>query len=180
MGDPGVGSDPLGLPQVGTGFPAVKVHVFGDRVRLQKPGTAQTLDLRADGGALDIESENADLYINNNRPVRIRNLVQGSSREWKEDIDALGADEAGRLLADLEPQSFCFRDDPDRRRHLGFVAQDLPTPIATPEREGFNPTAVIAVLTRVVKEQQQAITALRGELTALRADLGGCPSVPTG
>jgi len=40
---------------------------------------------------------------------------------------------------------------------------------ATPEKEGFNPTAVIAVLTRVVKEQQHALEALRSEVRALAA-----------
>lgn len=163
MGDQRVG--------IGTGLPACKVHAVGDRIRLQKAGTAQTLDARADGGTLDIESDDADPYLNDNRPVRIRNLVQGSSRDWKEDIGALDAAEAGRLLAGMEPAAFRFGDEPDRRRHLGLVAQDLPDPIATPEREGFNPTAAIAVLTRMVKEQQQAIAGLREELAELRAGL---------
>ena len=155
---------------IGTSNPAVKLHVEGDRIRLEKPGTNQTLDLRADGGSLDIESNNADLFINNNnRPVRIRNLVQSSSRTWKKEIASLSADEAVRLLASLEPLAFRFKDDDSGRRHLGFVAEDMPRDIATPEMEGFNPTAVIAVLTRVVKEQQHALEGLRSEVRALAA-----------
>jgi hypothetical protein len=66
---------PGGNVGVGTNNPGVKFHVRGNRIRLEKPGTAQALDLRA-GGVLDIESTDVDLYLNNNiRPVRIWNLV---------------------------------------------------------------------------------------------------------
>jgi hypothetical protein len=154
---------------IGTSSPAVSLHVDGNRIRLEKPNSNQVLDLRADGAAMDIQSTNADLYINNNnRPVRIRNLVQSSSRSWKENIADLSADEAGRLLDELEPSSFRFRDDDEGQRHLGFVAEDMPGDIATPEKEGFNPTAVIAVLTRVVKEQRQILDGLLSEVRSLR------------
>jgi hypothetical protein len=70
---------------IGTANPQVKLHTVGNRIRVDN-GAGRTLDLRADGSALDLESNGADLYINNNVPVRVRNLIQGSSRELKESI----------------------------------------------------------------------------------------------
>lgn len=105
---------------VGTNNPGVKLHVRGNRIRLEKPGTAQALDLRAGGGALDIESTDADLYLNNNnRSVRIRNLVQGSSREWKEEIAELSIEEATQVSERLNPTTFTFKEDVSHQPYLG-------------------------------------------------------------
>lgn len=46
---------------IGTADPAVKVHVAGNRLRLESGG--RVLDLRADGGAVDVQSESHDLYL---------------------------------------------------------------------------------------------------------------------
>jgi hypothetical protein len=157
---------------IGTPAPATKLHVTGARIRLQKAGTTQRLDLRADGGALDIESAGADLYINNNNlSVRIRNLVQGSSREWQEEIADLLVEAAIDVLQHLNPISFVFREDASHQQHLGFVAEELPTTVATQDRKGFSPMAIIAVLTKVVKQQQQQIAGLQEEIIRLK-DMG--------
>jgi hypothetical protein len=159
-----------GNVSIGGAVPAVKLHVLGNRIRLQKSGTTQTLDLRADGAAFDIESTGADLYLNNNNvPVRIRNLVQGSSRQWKEDIATLSTQEARHILERLKPSSFSFKDDASHQRHLGFVAEEVPTSAATPDQQGYSPTAIIAVLTQVVQEQQQQLARLREEVALLTA-----------
>jgi hypothetical protein len=46
--------------------PAVKLHVTGNRVRLE--GGAKRVDLRADGGSVDLQSETHDLYLHSNGP----------------------------------------------------------------------------------------------------------------
>jgi hypothetical protein len=68
--------------------------------------------------------------------------LQSSSRTCKEVISNLSAAEAISLPTSLEPQTFHFKEDGSRRRHLGFVAEDMSEDIATPEKEGFNTTAV--------------------------------------
>jgi hypothetical protein len=154
---------------IGTPAPATKLHVTGARIRLAKAGTSQRIDLRPDGSALDIESAGADLYINNNNlPVRIRNLVQGSSREWKEDIADLPLEAARHVLQHLNPISFAFKEDASHQQHLGFVAEELPAMVATPDHKGFSPLAIIAVLTKVVKEQQHQIMAFQQEMVRLQ------------
>jgi hypothetical protein len=50
---------------VGTTNPAFRLHVRGNRIRLQSVDRQRTIDLRADGAALDIQSAGAPLFINN-------------------------------------------------------------------------------------------------------------------
>ncbi|MBZ0286174.1 MAG: hypothetical protein K8I30_01065, partial [Anaerolineae bacterium] len=89
--------------------PAVKLHVVGNRIRLQAPGTNRILDMRADGTALDLEST-SDLFINNNaQRVFIRNLQGTSSRIYKDDIAPLDGEDALSLLDALEPVTFYFK-----------------------------------------------------------------------
>ena len=46
---------------IGTPLPATKLHVFGDRIRLEN-GT-KAIDLRTDGGAVDLYTETNDLFL---------------------------------------------------------------------------------------------------------------------
>jgi hypothetical protein len=46
---------------IGTNNPARRLHVLGDRIRLENAG--KLLDLRADGGAVDLHSETTNLYL---------------------------------------------------------------------------------------------------------------------
>jgi hypothetical protein len=57
---------------IGTSTPQVKLHVKGDRIRLESADGTRVLDLRADGAALDLQSSGAPLFINNtNQPTFI-------------------------------------------------------------------------------------------------------------
>jgi hypothetical protein len=48
---------------IGTNAPDHKLHVVGDRIRLEAAGGSKRLDLRADGSAVDLHSETSDLYL---------------------------------------------------------------------------------------------------------------------
>jgi hypothetical protein len=74
----------------------------------------------------------------------------------QEDIAPLSADAAHAALEQLAPVTFAYRADP-RERHVGFVAEDVPALVATPDRKGLSPMDIVAVLTRVVQAQQRAV-----------------------
>jgi hypothetical protein len=58
---------------IGTTAPSRQVHVVGDRIRLQNSG--KTLDLRADGSAVDLQSETNDLYLRASGPGGNNNII---------------------------------------------------------------------------------------------------------
>lgn len=141
--------------------PLVALHTVGNRIRVDA-GDGRTLDLRADGGALDLESNGADLYINNNNvPVRIRNQQSVSSRELKDNIADFSILEATEALEELSPVSFVWKDDEERTRHIGFIAEDAPPIARSIDEKGVIPMHILAILSKVVKEQQRVISSMR-------------------
>jgi hypothetical protein len=51
---------------IGTAEPEQRLHVVGDRIRLENKG--KQLDLRADGSAVDLQSETSSIYIRSHGP----------------------------------------------------------------------------------------------------------------
>ena len=85
--------------------------------------------------------------------------TNSSSRARKDNIEPLALEDALAVLADLEPVSFNYRNDADEQ-YLGFIAEDVPELVATTNRQSLSPMDVIAVLTRIVQEQQERIQSL--------------------
>jgi hypothetical protein len=93
--------------------------------------------------------------------------TNASSREFKQDIHQLTSDEARTALEQLEPVKFAYKVDP-AERHVGFIAEDVPDLVATADRKTLSPMDIVAVLTRVVQEQEKAIADLTAQVAALR------------
>lgn len=93
-----------------------------------------------------------------------------SSRESKQDIAKLAADEAIATLQDLEPVKFAYKVDP-QERHVGFIAEDVPDLLAASDRKSLSPMDVVAVLTKVVQEQQKTIDELSTTIGELRTKI---------
>ncbi len=99
--------------------------------------------------------------------------TDASSRDIKQDITPLDATDARVAVEQLVPVRYRSRIDP-AERHVGFIAQDVPDLVATRDRRSLSPMDIVAVLTRVVQEQQQAVAAQEkaiAELTARIASL---------
>jgi hypothetical protein len=79
-----------------------------------------------------------------------------SSREVKENIKNLAAGEAMDALEGLNPVKFYYKANKEDE-HVGFIAEDVPELVATKDRKAMSAMDVVAVLTRVVKEQQKFI-----------------------
>jgi ribosomal protein L29 len=93
--------------------------------------------------------------------------VSGSSREYKQDIRDLSAEDAEEAFAKLNPVRFEYKAVPGEG-HVGFIAEDVPDLVAMPDRKGLSTMDVVAVLTKVVQEQQKTIAELKAEVAELK------------
>jgi len=95
--------------------------------------------------------------------------TNASSRTLKKDIKPLPADEAMATLAGLVPVTFKYKvgDEP----HVGFIAEDVPDLVATNDRKGLSAMDIVAVLAKVVQQQQTQLSEQRRELDTLKTQL---------
>jgi hypothetical protein len=89
-----------------------------------------------------------------------------SSIETKRDICDLSSGEAASALRGLNPVKFTYKIDP-KEKHVGFIAEDVPDLVASPDRKSLSPMDIVAVLTQVVKDQQKTIEDLTKRLDQL-------------
>ena len=92
--------------------------------------------------------------------------TNASSREYKTDIKQLTAEKAIDTLTQLNPVEFAYKADL-KEKHVGFIAEDAPDIVASKDRKGMSPMDVVAVLTKVVQEQQKTIAELSEKLADL-------------
>jgi hypothetical protein len=92
--------------------------------------------------------------------------TNASSRELKENIMPLDAEEALAALKEMSPVKYNYKADP-KENHVGFIAEDAPELVATSDRKGMSPMDVTAVLAKVVQQQQQTIEELKAKLEEL-------------
>ena len=88
-----------------------------------------------------------------------------SSRADKQNISRLTADVAMAALQQLDPVVFSYRSEPEEQ-YAGFIAEDVPDIVASHDRQSLSAMDVVAVLTRVVQQQQQKIEELEARLDA--------------
>lgn len=94
------------------------------------------------------------------------NWVNASSRSLKQDIHQLDGDAAIDALKSLQPVTFAYNANPGET-HVGFIAEDVPDLVATGDRKGLSSMDVVAVLTKVIQEQQRTIEDLQTRLQHL-------------
>ncbi len=82
-------------------------------------------------------------------------FTNSSSREYKEGIESVASDEARTALAGLRPVKFKYKGDAEE--NLGFIAEEVPDLVSVTGRKSIAPMDIVAVLTKVVQEQQQKI-----------------------
>jgi hypothetical protein len=79
-----------------------------------------------------------------------------SSREYKENIRNLTCDDALEALEELNPVRFNYKKNKEEER-LGFIAEDVPDVVAMKDRKNLSAMDIVAVLTKVVQEQQKIV-----------------------
>ena len=101
--------------------------------------------------------------------VYYNSLQKASSISLKDNISALSSDEASEVLNALEPVKYNRKAAPDERVHLGFVAEHVHQSVASADRKSIIPDEIVAVLTRVLKDQQETIRNLAKKVADLEA-----------
>jgi hypothetical protein len=96
--------------------------------------------------------------------------TDASSREYKDNIEVLATEEALDTLKGLNPVKFAYKAD-RTEKHVGFIAEEVPDLIATKDRKGLSPMDIVAVLTKVVQEQQKTISSLSEKVSELEKAL---------
>lgn len=176
-------------------------YVPGDRFRFQfsdgltpiriVPGTfaagtglelAGILQLRDGGGAATPDPGESYIWFDSDGSLKFRfptNVTaqltsagvwtNASSRAFKNNIRALDTTDAASALRALTPVRYFATGSPDEQ--VGFIAEDVPDLVATAGREGVAAMDIVAVLTKVVQDQQTKIDGLAAELAALKAAL---------
>jgi predicted S18 family serine protease len=92
-----------------------------------------------------------------------------SSRELKENIQSLTVEEAEEALEGLQPVRFNYKTDKEDES-LGFIAEDVPELVASKDRKSMSSMDVVAVLTKVLQEQQKAIDDLQKQIEDLKKE----------
>ncbi len=54
---------------------------------------------------------------------------------------------------------------------MGFIAEDVPELVATNDRKGLSSMDIVAVLTKVLQEQQKTISELTGRVADLEREV---------
>jgi hypothetical protein len=94
--------------------------------------------------------------------------TNASSRDFKEDIHALSASDAMATLEGLSPVTYKYRNT-ENEHHVGFIAEDVPELVAEEDRKSLSPMDVVAVLTKVVQEQQKLMQEQQKTIDGLAA-----------
>jgi hypothetical protein len=102
--------------------------------------------------------------------------TNASSRDLKENISDLTTEQALDALEELQPVTYTYKADKDDE-HVGFIAEEVPDLVASKDRKGMSPMDVVAVLTKVLqeqqrisREQQKTIEGLKQEIAELKVD----------
>ncbi|NEP68638.1 MULTISPECIES: tail fiber domain-containing protein [unclassified Moorena] len=102
-----------------------------------------------------------------NGHLTYRTIGQVSSRELKENINTLAIEDAIETLEGLNPVQFSYKKDHQKETHIGFIAEDVPDLVASHDRKTLSPMDIVAVLTKVVKEQNNTISLLMEKVQTL-------------
>ncbi|MCA9055298.1 MAG: tail fiber domain-containing protein, partial [Planctomycetaceae bacterium] len=97
--------------------------------------------------------------------------TDASSRTHKEQIEPIDRETATMALQAFEPVTYQSKGDATGERYAGFIAEDVPDIVATTDRKGVAAIEVVAVVTKVVQEQQATIEAQKAEIDELKLRL---------
>lgn len=153
--------DSSGNVGLGTNSPSATLHVSGNSYVTGTFG-------------LGTASPEEKLHVVGNALVE-GNFELRSSRDAKQNIKTLPAQEAMDALEQLRPVTYQYKSDPTEDS-IGFIAEEAPDLVATSSRKSLRPMDIVAVLAKVVQEQQKQIDRMAGKIAELEAQRTGASS----
>ena len=137
--------------------------------RTHQDGTAFVATLQGTGGA-EFTVKNAtsnvsgtELYLGNGAKNVGGLWINASSRALKENIKELNTQDALAAFHKLQPVTYNYKSD-KKEQVVGFIAEDVPELVAIQSRDGLSAMDMVAVLTKVVQEQDKVMAKTRTEL----------------
>ena len=103
--------------------------------------------------------------------------TDASSRQYKENISNLTQEEAISALEKLNPGKFNYKFEREEE-YVGFIAEDVPDLVATSDRKSLSPVDIVAVLTKVVQQQQKKLRNWRRGSMPANNGIGTLTSLP--
>ena len=134
-------------------------------IRTSAPDNTLVLDTTGRLG-LGVSAPLYQIHHSSGARLDAGNWVNASSRAVKQDIQQLDGDAASSALKALQPVTFAYKANP-AEMNVGFIAEDVPDLVATADRKGLSAMDIVAVLTKVVQEQQRTIEDLQTRLQRL-------------
>ena len=133
--------------------------------------TNHPLRLNVNGGwKMQLNSDNSLEMLNNATCTTDGKWQDASSRELKENIKAITADEAMGILSGLNPVKFNYKVN-QSEVHAGFIAEEVPELVASQDRKHMSAMDVVAVLTKVVQKQQKLIQEHQKTISELKEEI---------
>ncbi len=134
-------------------------------IRSAAPGNSLVVDTTGRIG-LGVASPLFQIHHSSGARLDAGTWFNASSRDVKQDIHQLDGGAALDAFKALEPVTFAYKTNPGETR-VGFIAEDVPDLVATPDRKALSSLDIVAVLTKVVQEQQRTIEDLETRLQCL-------------
>jgi len=117
-------------------------------------------------GTTSVGSANAIKVWNGASLSKAGVWTNASSRTLKDNIRTLTTDEALDTLTALEPVRYVYKNSPEEE-YVGFIAEDVPELVAVNDRKSLAAMDIVAVLTKVAKEQQSELDSLASVVDTL-------------
>ncbi|WP_415407448.1 tail fiber domain-containing protein [Sulfurovum sp. CS9] len=97
-----------------------------------------------------------ELYLGNGAKNVGGVWINASSRALKENIKELNTQDALAAFHKLQPVTYNYKSD-KKEQVVGFIAEDVPELVAIQSRDGLSSMDMVAVLTKVVQEQDKML-----------------------
>lgn len=96
-------------------------------------------------------------------------ITEGSSAMLKRDINYISGHEAISTLKNLKPVKYKYKADSSSEEYLGFIAEEVPDFVGTNDHKRLRTMDIVAVLTKVIQEQQKTIEKMEKDMKTLKS-----------